>query len=183
MVRTNRGKGPTSKQRLQVWRGELAKTTGGLTKKDLIKNKRGKIVSRKKSTQAATANNLGSWLRAAGKSVPKDKLLRRRGDLDEEAKPAAAPPKKPAPKAPAPKKPKQAKKPPAPKKVAQKKPVAKKKAAPVKKKPKKAVQKNINPLTGEAKNMSGLGFSAGGNVDTDNIITGKRRRKRVSYKY
>ena len=183
MVRKNRGKGPTSKQRTQVWHGLLAKTTGGLTKKDLIKNKRGKIVSRKKSSQAASANNLGSWLRDAGKSVPKDKLLRRRGDLAEPPKakkPAAAAAKKPVAAA---KKPKQVKKAPAPKKVVKKKPVPKKKPAAVKKKPKKAVQKNINPLTGEAKNMSGLGFFSGGNVDTDNIVVGKRRRKRVSYKY
>ena len=50
MVRNNRGKGPTSKQRLQVWRGELAKTTGG-TKKDLIKNKHGRVVSKKMSAK------------------------------------------------------------------------------------------------------------------------------------
>ena len=31
-----------------VWRGELKKTPSGLTKKDLVKNKHGKIVSRKK---------------------------------------------------------------------------------------------------------------------------------------
>tara|TARA_B100000768_G_C11002248_1_gene258431 strand:- start:334 stop:543 length:210 start_codon:yes stop_codon:yes gene_type:complete len=31
-----------------VWKGKLKKTPSGLTKKDLIKNKYGKIVSRKK---------------------------------------------------------------------------------------------------------------------------------------
>ena len=31
-----------------VWRGKLKKTPSGLTKKDLVKNKYGKIVSRKK---------------------------------------------------------------------------------------------------------------------------------------
>ena len=31
-----------------VWRGKIKKTPSGLTKKDLVKNKYGKIVSRKK---------------------------------------------------------------------------------------------------------------------------------------
>ena len=32
----------------KVWHGTLKKTPGGLTKKDLMKNKRGKIVSKKR---------------------------------------------------------------------------------------------------------------------------------------
>ena len=32
----------------KVWHGTLKKTSGGLTKKDLMKNKRGKIVSKKR---------------------------------------------------------------------------------------------------------------------------------------
>ena len=44
---------PSSKQRIDVWRGRRAKASGGLTKDMLIKNKRGKIVSKKKSNQAA----------------------------------------------------------------------------------------------------------------------------------
>ena len=36
--------------RAQVWHGTAKKTTGGLTKKDLMKNKHGRIVSRKKHT-------------------------------------------------------------------------------------------------------------------------------------
>ena len=57
------------KERLRVWKGELKKTSGGLTKNDLIKNKRGKIVSKKKSEAARKnkdANNLGQWLRSKG---------------------------------------------------------------------------------------------------------------------
>ena len=54
------------KQRLRVWNGDLKKTSGGLTKAMLFKNKRGKIVSRKKSGQASGANNLGKWLRKSG---------------------------------------------------------------------------------------------------------------------
>jgi hypothetical protein len=34
--------------RAQVWHGNAKKTSGGLTKKDLMKNKHGRIVSRKK---------------------------------------------------------------------------------------------------------------------------------------
>ena len=48
-------------ERMRVWKGELKKTTGGLRKQDLMKNKRGKIVSRKKSEAAKKnkENNLG----------------------------------------------------------------------------------------------------------------------------
>ena len=56
------------KERLRVWNGELKKTAGGLTRKDLMKNSRGKIVSRKKSGAASKENNLGKWLRKKGDS-------------------------------------------------------------------------------------------------------------------
>ena len=56
----------SSKQRSEVWRGVRKKTSGGLTAKDLIRNKRGKVVSRKKSQQAGGDNNLGFWLRSKG---------------------------------------------------------------------------------------------------------------------
>ena len=35
------------KQKIEVWSGERKKTASGLTKKDLMKNKDGKIVSKK----------------------------------------------------------------------------------------------------------------------------------------
>jgi len=54
-------------ERLRVWNGTLKATTGGLTKAMLTKNKRGKIVSKKKSAAAKNkANNLGEWLRKKG---------------------------------------------------------------------------------------------------------------------
>jgi hypothetical protein len=56
-------------ERQRVWKGDLKKTSGGLRKQDLIKNKRGKIVSKKKSEAARKnkdANNLGQWLRSKG---------------------------------------------------------------------------------------------------------------------
>ncbi len=53
---------------MRVWKDELKKTSGGLRKQDLMKNKRGKIVSRKKSEAAKKnkENNLGQWLRSKG---------------------------------------------------------------------------------------------------------------------
>ena len=57
---------PKLSQRLRVWRGEIRKTTGGLTKADLMKNGKGKIVSKRKSLSAFKVNNLGSWLRQTG---------------------------------------------------------------------------------------------------------------------
>ena len=56
------------RERLRVWRGELKKTAGGLTKNDLQRNARGKIVSKKKSRASTNENNLGKWLRSAGDS-------------------------------------------------------------------------------------------------------------------
>ena len=56
----------SSRQRSEVFAGTRKKTSGGLTKADLTKNKRGKIVSKKKSEQASNQNNLGSWLREKG---------------------------------------------------------------------------------------------------------------------
>ena len=67
-------------ERLRVWKGELLKTSGGLTIKDLMKNKRGKIVSKRKSQSAKdNANNLGDWLRKKGdnffsKGITKDNV-------------------------------------------------------------------------------------------------------------
>ena len=55
------------RERVRVFNGELKKTSGGLTRDQLVRNKRGKVVSKKKSGQAAGGdNNLGSWLRNKG---------------------------------------------------------------------------------------------------------------------
>ena len=148
------------KERLRVWKGELKKTSGGLTKKDLIKNKRGKIVSKKKSNQAVgDENNLGSWLRGKGdKFQGKPKGYKKDADEDEkdDEKLAEVPQKKPKLrlklKPPPPKK-----RPPPPKKA---RPVvvdltdspvkAKKPAAPAKaQRPKKT--RNVPMVAGEKK--------------------------------
>ena len=44
--------------RAEVFHGNAKKTTGGLTKSDLLKNKHGEIVSRKKSVQAKKEKRL-----------------------------------------------------------------------------------------------------------------------------
>ncbi len=38
----------TKGSKIEVWNGNAKKTSGGLTKSDLVKNKRGKIVSKRK---------------------------------------------------------------------------------------------------------------------------------------
>ena len=63
----------SSAQRIAVWNGERAQTTGGLKKGDLIKNRHGRIVSKKKSEVARKLNNLGNFLAkklAKGKAAP-----------------------------------------------------------------------------------------------------------------
>ena len=44
--------------RAEVWHGNAKKTTGGLTKKDLLKNKHGAIVSKKKHVTAKREKRL-----------------------------------------------------------------------------------------------------------------------------
>jgi len=48
--------------RLEVWQGTKKKTSGGLTKKDLKKNKAGRIVSKRVSQKAAQRSNLKGFL-------------------------------------------------------------------------------------------------------------------------
>ena len=158
---------PSSKQRLEVWKGTRAKTSGGLRKSDLTKNKRGKIVSKKKSQQAANQNNLGDALRQKGKKMPKKDMLHKKkaggppAKIKAEPKPAPKPaakaPAKPAPKAAPKAEPKPAKKAPAQKKAPAAKRVKKRKA-------------NINPITGQPRDKDRLG-----KVSVDNI---RRRTKR-----
>jgi hypothetical protein len=164
---------PSSKQRLEVWRGVRLKTSGGLTKADLIKNKRGKIVSKKKSGQAHSQNNLQQYLRQKGKAVPKGEMLHKKGAKLPEKK-AAAPKPKPKPAAPKPK----------PKPAA---PKPKPKPAPPKPKPKliksggKKKKKNpkINPVTKQpyAKKSGYGGYVEKGAFHIDNIKRGKRGTK------
>ena len=59
----------SSAQRIAVWNGERASTTGGLKKSDLKKNRHGRIVSRKKSEVARRLNNLGNFLASKAKAA------------------------------------------------------------------------------------------------------------------
>ena len=125
------------KERLRVWLGELKKTSGGLTKGMLMKNKRGKIVSKRKSDSSknAESNNLAKlgWLRSKG-----DKFGGEPKGLKKEEKPAP----KPAPK---------------PKKAAPKPAPKPKKAAPKKAAPKDAAPKitKLEPMkAGQTKDLS-----------------------------
>ena len=190
---------PSSRQRLEVWRGNRLKTSGGLTKADLVKNKRGKIVSKKKSSQAFEQNNLGDFLRKKGKSIPKDQMLIKKGSkaAPEQAKPPkaapktgsgaagpsrkrqqAAPKKKAAPKKAAPKTGSGAAGPSRKRQqVAPKKKAAPKKAAAAPKK--KKTKKGINPVTKQpyAKKSQG-GFVENAKISTDNIIPKKSKAKK-----
>lgn len=146
-------------QRMRVFKGELAKTSGGLRKADLVRNKRGKIVSKKKSSHAhGNANNLGSWLRGKGDTFGgKPKGLK-----EEKPKPAPKKPKpvqKPAPK-PTPK--------PAPK-PKKKKLSSKATVVSLPKRPKKT---KVEPFkAGEKKDLS--------KISVGNIIVAKAKEKSV----
>ena len=93
-------------ERMRVWNEELKKTSGGLTKGMLMKNKRGKIVSKKKSEAAkkSNENNLGSWLRSKGDKFdgePKGfKVEDKKPKIEQKVKKEKVvnPPKKAAPK-------------------------------------------------------------------------------------
>ena len=63
-------KGSTRAQRSQVFRGKKVKTTGGTSKDKLMKNKTGKIVSKKASANAKKhfAKRLGPWVAAVAKA-------------------------------------------------------------------------------------------------------------------
>ena len=160
----------SSKQRSEVWRGVRKKTSGGLTKADLIKNKRGKIVSKKKSVQAANQNNLGELLRTKGAKMKKSEIMHPKGKA---AKPKPAAPK---PKAKLKVPPKAA----APKQKAKPKP----KPAPAKPKKKKMKPKpGINPITQQPyEKKSGLGFVGGGKVNLDNVMRRRKRRETLAQK-
>ena len=179
---------PSSKQRIEVWNGKRKKTSGGLTKDMLVKNKRGKIVSKRKSDQASDQNNLGDFLRPKGKPVPKDEMLYKKGQKKKESpkkkkkedvksekpKKVAAPPKpkaKAAPKAAATKV--------APKKMQPKAPPKPKKKQAA---PKKKANPKINPATKQpyaAKSKSGYVKDA--KVHIDNVRPRRaKRRDRLS---
>merc|ERR1711935_383375 len=54
--------------RRHAFAGKIAKTKTGLSKSDLVKNKMGKIVSKKASLRAKKQNSFGPWLLAVKKA-------------------------------------------------------------------------------------------------------------------
>ena len=84
---------PTTTQRLEVWKGLRKKTSGGLTKSMLTRNKRGKIVSKRKSSQSKNhaENNLKTWLRSKGDKFGGEPKGLKADDKEKKAAPKAAP--------------------------------------------------------------------------------------------
>jgi hypothetical protein len=61
----------------EVYEGEAVHTSGGLKKGELMKNKRGKIVSKKQHDSAKSNKNLGEYLMIA-KDVKKEVVRERK---------------------------------------------------------------------------------------------------------
>ena len=93
-----------AEQRRLVWSGKLRKTTGGLTRDDLMLNRSGRIVSKRKSEAASKVNNLGTWLRVRGQGFKEVPSNAKKGSNGKDAKPKKVAPKKVVPKKVAPKK-------------------------------------------------------------------------------
>ncbi len=95
-----------AEQRRLVWSGKMRKTTGGLMRDDLMLNRSGRIVSKKKSQAASKVNNLGTWLRVRGQGFKEVPGNAKKGTNGKDAKkvPKKVVPKKVAPKKVAPKK-------------------------------------------------------------------------------
>ena len=142
----------SSAQRIAVWNGERASTTGGLKKSDLMKNRHGRIVSKRKSEVARKLNNLGNFLarKAKGKAAKK-------------AEPKPEPKPKPEPPKVAPPKPK-------PKKVA---PPKKKSQAEI------AKEKHIKKFL-ERKKMKDSGYIK--NITKDPEVIAERKKKGRHFK-
>ena len=171
-------------QRLEVWRGDRKRTSGGLRKSDLTKNARGKIVSKKKSEQASKQNNLGDKLRKKGVHVAKDQMLHPKGKKPAAAKPKPpkAKPKKVQPKAkPKPKQPKKVQPKAKPKPKVQPKKVAppKKKVVPLASRTNlptaRKVKKGYNPITNQP-----YGPRGEGKVTLDNVMSGTRASREAA---
>ena len=141
-----------AEQRRLVWGGKMRKTTGGLTRDDLVLNRHGRIVSKRKSQAASKVNNLGNWLRNKGQKFGEVPQQAKKGTNGKPKKVAKVVPKKAA--AVKPKAPKVVPK----KKVVKKQVVPKKKLVPKPKPKKKKLdsKKTVNLLkkaeAGAAKN-------------------------------
>ena len=62
-------KAKTVGKKWQVWKGTRVKTVGGLTKKDLMMNKNGKVVSKKSNAAGKKAyKHISGWTKAVSKA-------------------------------------------------------------------------------------------------------------------
>ena len=68
--------------RAEVWHGTAKKTSGGLLKKDLKKNKRGRIVSKKMSNRAKKEKRLEKAGYKTKKGVFKKFKAKKRGGMN-----------------------------------------------------------------------------------------------------
>ena len=100
-----------AEQRRLVWSGKMRRTTGGLTRDDLMLNRSGRIVSKRKSQAASKVNNLGTWLRVGGQGFKEVPSNAKKGTNGKDVKkvlkkvvPKKVVPKKVAPKKVVPKK-------------------------------------------------------------------------------
>ena len=100
-----------AEQRRLVWAGKMRRTTGGLMRDDLMLNRSGRIVSKRKSQAASKVNNLGTWLRVGGQGFKEVPSNAKKGTNGKDAKkvlkkvvPKKVVPKKVAPKKVVPKK-------------------------------------------------------------------------------
>jgi hypothetical protein len=75
-----------AEQRRLVWSGKLRKTTGGLNRDDLMLNRSGRIVSKRKSEAASKVNNLGTWLRVRGQGFKEVPSNAKKGSNGKDAK-------------------------------------------------------------------------------------------------
>ena len=76
----------SSTQRLAVWNGERERTTGGLRRSDLVKNRHGRLVSKKKSAIARKLNNLGKYLAGTRKTKSSPKKVKKAPEKADEKK-------------------------------------------------------------------------------------------------
>ena len=76
----------------------MRKTTGGLRRDDLVLNRHGRIVSKRKSLAASKVNNLGNWLRNKGQKFGDVPQQAKKGTNGKPKKVAAKPKPKPKPK-------------------------------------------------------------------------------------
>ena len=83
--------------RLQVFKGTAARTSGNLLKKDLVRNKAGKIVSKRKQSLAKKQSNLKGFL--VGKPAQKPQKPAAKATPKATPKPQKPPQKAPKPKA------------------------------------------------------------------------------------